>query len=229
MNTAGPVLIYGLPIFLVGMVALMVLMVMGHDREDPGPGQREGEAGAVAETPPPGETPAVAEAAPEEPAATAGEEPPAKTESPGTPAVAAAGGPPEGIDQAAWDLGKQAFATCAACHGPDGTGLKVGPALMAPSFVGSETLLGEPDRPILVVLKGILKESADYMGAMAPLGALPDDQIAAVLTYVRNSWGNSAPPISIEEVAAARAKFAEVDAPAGVKRAEIDKILAAHK
>jgi len=226
MNTAGPFLIYGLPIFLVGMVALMVFMVMGHDREDPGPGKR---AEAVAEAPAAEETPAVAEtaAASEEPEAAAGEKTPATAES--SPAVAAAGGPPEGIDQATWDLGKQAFATCAACHGPDGTGLKVGPALMAPTFVGSETLLGDVDRPILVVLKGILKESADYMGAMAPLGALPDDQIAAVLTYVRNSWGNSAPPVTVEDVAAARAKFADVDAPAGVKRAEIDAIIAAHQ
>jgi mono/diheme cytochrome c family protein len=100
---------------------------------------------------------------------------------------------------------------------------------MAPSLVGSETLLGEPDRPILVVLKGILKENADFVGAMAPLGTMSDEQLAGVLTYVRNSWGNAADPISVEQFAAARAKFLDVDAPAGVKRAEIDSIVKAHQ
>ena len=44
-----------------------------------------------------------------------------------------------------------------------------------------------------------------------------------------NSFGNSAPAISTEEVAAARTKFASVNAPAGVKRAEIDTIVGAAK
>lgn len=178
----------GLPIFLIGLVALMVVMAVGHQREDPGPGELP-----VAET------------------------------------AVAAETIPEGIDQAVWDLGKNSFMLCAACHGPDGTGLKAGPVPMAPSLVGSETLLGEPDRPILVVTKGILKETADFAGAMAPLGTLSDDQIAAVLTYVRNSWGNSASPVTPDQVAAGRTRFADVDAPAGVKRAEIDAILEAHK
>jgi hypothetical protein len=46
---------------------------------------------------------------------------------------------------------------------------------------------------------------------------------------VRNEWGNSAPAVTVEQAAAARAKFAAVNAPAGVKRAEIDAIVAAHK
>jgi mono/diheme cytochrome c family protein len=119
---------------------------------------------------------------------------------------------------------------CAACHGPDGKGLQAGPALMAPSLVGSKLLLGDPDAPLLVVLKGIAKENMNYMGVMAPLAAGLDDQkLAAVLTYVRNEWGNSAPAVTVEQAAAARAKFAAIDAPAGVKRAEIDAIVAAHK
>mgnify|MGYP003380298311 CR=1 FL=1 len=65
-------------------------------------------------------------------------------------------------------LGKTTFAMCAACHGPDGTGLKVGPALMAPSMVGSKVLLGDPENSLLVVLKGIAKEDMKFMGMMAP-------------------------------------------------------------
>ncbi|MCG8601613.1 MAG: cytochrome c [Verrucomicrobiales bacterium] len=134
------------------------------------------------------------------------------------------------IDPAVMALGKTTYATCAACHGPDGTGLKAGPALMAPSLVGSEMLLGDPDLPLLVVLKGIAKENMDFMGMMAPLAAgLDDEKLAAVLTYTRNEWGNSAPAVTVEQAAAARAKFADVDAPAGVKRAELQKIVDAHK
>ena len=61
------------------------------------------------------------------------------------------------------------------------------------------------------------------------LGALPDDQIAAVLTYLRNFGGNSAAAVTTEQVAAARAKFADVNEPAGIPRAKIPEILAAHK
>lgn len=142
----------------------------------------------------------------------------------------AGGGGATAIDPAVMALGKASYAMCAACHGPDGTGLKVGPALMAPSMIGSKVLLGDPDGPLLVVLKGIAKENMDFMGMMAPLGAALDDQkLAAVLTYVRNEWGNSAPAVTVEQAAAARAKFGGVNAPAGVKRTEIEQIVAAHK
>lgn len=148
----------------------------------------------------------------------------------GAPAPAPASAPAAAIDPAVMALGKQNYMLCAACHGPDGTGLKAGPALMAPSLVGSKVLLGDPDGPLLVVLKGIAKENMNFMGVMAPLAAgLDDEKLAAVLTYTRNEWGNSAPAVTVEQAAAARAKFADVNAPAGVKRAEIEAIVAAHK
>jgi mono/diheme cytochrome c family protein len=163
----------------------------------------------------------------------------ASAPSPAVAAVAAAPAPAAGaapaapaaaIDPAVMALGKQSYMLCAACHGPDGSGLKAGPALMAPSLVGSKLLLGDPDQSLLVVLKGIAKENMNFMGVMAPLAAGLDDQkLAAVLTYTRNEWGNSAPAVTVEQAAAARAKFAGVNAPAGVKRAEIEAIVAAHK
>lgn len=134
------------------------------------------------------------------------------------------------LDPEMMALGKASYAMCAACHGPDGAGIKVGPALMAPSLIGSKILLGDPDLSLLVTLKGIAKENMDYMGMMASLAAGLDDQkLAAVLTYTRNEWGNSAPPVTVEQAAAARAKYAGVNAPAGVKRAEIEAIVNAHK
>ncbi|MDF1858571.1 MAG: cytochrome c [Verrucomicrobiales bacterium] len=174
------------------------------------------------------ETPAEVVAAPA-PAATEAATPAAAPAAATTPAAApaAAGGE---IDPAVMALGKTSYATCAACHGPDGTGLKAGPMLMAPSLVGSELLLGDPDESLLVVLKGIAKENMDYMGMMAALAAgLDDEKLAAVLTYTRNTWGNKAPAVTKEQAAAARAKFADVSAPAGVKRAEIKKLVEAHK
>ena len=127
------------------------------------------------------------------------------------------------------DPGKKAYATCAACHGPDAKGLKAGPALMAPSLIGSDILLGHPDESILVILKGIKKENVEYMGVMAALGAMPDEDIANVLTYLRSFGGNSASAVTVEEVAAARAKFADVNEPLGIPRGKIKEIVEAHK
>ena len=150
------------------------------------------------------------------------------TSEPGGLEPAVAGGDVPELPQ--MELGKVAYATCAACHGPDGAGLKAGPMLMAPSLHGSDLLLGDVDTALLIILKGIAKEGMDYMGMMASLGAgLDDEKMAAVLTYTRNTWGNSASPVTVEQAAAARAKFASVDAPAGVRRADIQAIVDAHK
>jgi mono/diheme cytochrome c family protein len=39
---------------------------------------------------------------------------------------------------------------------------------------------------------------------MSPLAGLPDDQIAAILTYIRQAWGNASPPVAPEAVRARR-------------------------
>ncbi|MCB1234864.1 MAG: cytochrome c [Verrucomicrobiae bacterium] len=213
------VLMLGAPAFLLLMLGLTGFFFMANS------GDKKAKAEATAAS---AATPAAATA----PAAATPTAPvPAAAPTLATTAAApAASGPPKGVDAAFWQVGQATFATCAACHGPDGKGLQAGPALMAPTMHGSEILLGDPDGPILVVLKGIAKENMNFMGVMAALGAgLNDEQIAAVLTYVRNSWGNQAAPVTVEQVAAARAKFADVNAPAGVKRAEIMNIVGAHK
>ena len=133
---------------------------------------------------------------------------------------------PQGTDMMA--IGQTAYANCLACHGADGKGMKAGPMTMAPPLAGSELLLDDPEKSLLIVLKGIQKETADYIGVMAPLGAaLDDEKLAAVLTYARNSFGNSAAPVTVEQAAAARAKFTEV--PMMLSRSKIDEIVEAHK
>ncbi|MCF6312697.1 MAG: c-type cytochrome [Verrucomicrobiales bacterium] len=127
-------------------------------------------------------------------------------------------------------LGKTTYGTCGACHGMDGKGLKVGPMLMAPSLTGSEIVNGDPDRMALVVLKGLKKESTDFMGVMTPLAAMLDDEkLAAVMTYVRASFGNKSAAVSVDTAKKARERFAKLTDPTGISRAKIDEIIAAHK
>ena len=79
---------------------------------------------------------------------------------------------------------QQYLQSCAGCHQVRGTGL----AGVAKPLVGSPWVLGLPDRAIRILLHG--KEGTMLM---PPVGAqMSNDQIAAVLTYVRRSWGNGA-------------------------------------
>jgi mono/diheme cytochrome c family protein len=96
---------------------------------------------------------------------------------------------------------------CALCHNTDGKG-KPG---MAPPFVGSEWVLGSPNRMIRIPLSGlsgpVRVNGADYNLSMANMGAgLSDEDLAAVLTYIRQSWGNKASAVTPEQVKAVRAE-----------------------
>jgi mono/diheme cytochrome c family protein len=107
-------------------------------------------------------------------------------------------------------IGKKVFTqTCAVCHQTSGLGV----AGQFPPLVGSEWVLSKDwhgdNHIVKIVLNGlqgpVTVKNAQYNNAMAPWGSvLKDDQIAAVLTYVRNTWGNQAPPISKEFVAQIR-------------------------
>ncbi len=117
--------------------------------------------------------------------------------------------------------GQTHFALCLACHGPDATGLKVGEQLMAPTMHGSKIINGDAANLAKVILKGIQKEDAKYLGIMAPLEAVLDDQkLADVMTYMRNSYGNKASAVSKEQAASYRAMWKDVKGP--VKRADIE-------
>ncbi len=100
---------------------------------------------------------------------------------------------------------------CSACHGADGKGATGG---TFPPLAGSPYLAGDPDRAVKIVLKG-LTGPVDVLGKtynleMPPQGAaLPDDQIAAILTHVRSSWGNQAGPVTTEQVKTIRSSVAD--------------------
>ena len=113
-------------------------------------------------------------------------------------------------------LGKRVFEqVCALCHGVDGLG-KPG---QAPPFKGSEWVLtdnvGRLARIPLSGLGGPIKVNGEtWTLAMPAMGAaLPDDQLAAVLTYMRNSWGNKASKVTPEDVKKARAAVASHSQP----------------
>lgn len=111
-------------------------------------------------------------------------------------------------------VGAAAYASaCVACHLPTGLGQ---PGTIPP-LAGSEWVLGSEERVVRIVLYGlngpIHVKDADYNSSMPTFGKVAgsgynwnDDKIAAVLTYVRASFGNSAPPITPEQVAAIHAK-----------------------
>lgn len=95
------------------------------------------------------------------------------------------------------------FALCAACHGMDGKGLLAStPTPMAPPLAGSKFVAaGDGEVMASIVFTGIAKEDAKYLGLMAPLGpAMTDVQMAEVLTFVRSSFGNTAPAVTAEQV-----------------------------
>ena len=100
--------------------------------------------------------------------------------------------------------GQRVYAqTCFACHQPDGKGL---PGIFPP-LAGSDYLKADRKRAIETILKGrtgpITVNGANYNNAMPPQ-VLSDVQIADVLTYVTNSFGNEASPISDYEVRGVR-------------------------
>jgi cytochrome c6 len=90
--------------------------------------------------------------------------------------------------------GKPLFAkNCAACHQAGGKGI---PGAF-PALAGNAFVQGAPADVATVLLKG--------RGGMPDFSdGLDDNEIAAVLTYVRSSWGNSGAPVAAPDVAATR-------------------------
>ncbi len=113
---------------------------------------------------------------------------------------------PAPIPKAVMDRGKAVYdAVCAACHMPDGTGVP----RLNPPLAGSKTLKGPKERSIDIALNGLsgVEINGDrYDNVMASHADLTDQQIADVLTYTRNSFGNKASLVSAAEVAKLRAK-----------------------
>lgn len=114
----------------------------------------------------------------------------------------------ESISQATMDHGKKIYnAYCLSCHMQDAMGVP----RLNPPLAGSELLVKEKTKPIRIVLRGSeeLKgeTSGEYTNTMMPLSTLSDEEIADVLTFARNSFGNKAPKIKKADVKNERAKI----------------------
>lgn len=107
--------------------------------------------------------------------------------------------------RAAADAGQSAYAEhCLACHQADGTGVRG----FQPALVGSPWVRGDVQALATFVLTGGFdsasrKESANE-NVMPPFRQLDDATLAAILTYVRQAFGEHAGPVSADAVALAR-------------------------
>lgn len=95
--------------------------------------------------------------------------------------------------------------TCSVCHQPNGEGL----ADVFPPLAKSDYLMADRNRAIEVVLNGlsgkVTVNGKDYNSVMPPMSQLTDDEVANILTFVMNNWGNSADAIKTADVAKIRA------------------------
>jgi mono/diheme cytochrome c family protein len=118
----------------------------------------------------------------------------------------------KGAERDLYVKGKAIYARegfCMTCHQPDGTGL---PPSGFPPIAGTKWVTGSEERLIKLVLKGlhgpitVLNRTYGGQVPMTPFGGmLKDEEVAAVLTYVRNSFGNQAGAILPDKVKAVRA------------------------
>jgi mono/diheme cytochrome c family protein/glucose/arabinose dehydrogenase len=119
----------------------------------------------------------------------------ARLDWPGKPAPVVTVPPLTPDEQRRFDAGAELYKNiCIACHQADGRGREK----MAPTLVGSRYVMSQDGGNAARILLGG-KEGP--IGLMPPLAsALNDDQIAAVLTYIRREWGHTAPAIAPDDV-----------------------------
>lgn len=102
-----------------------------------------------------------------------------------------------------YERGQVQYGSCMACHGSDGRGVSgIGPALS-----GSEWVQKEPEALVRLILQGFEggvaenpRQAVNIAGVMPQHSFMSDEDIAAILTYIRLSWDNEASPIEPEEV-----------------------------
>ena len=102
--------------------------------------------------------------------------------------------------------GQELFAgTCSVCHQPNGAGL---PGVFPP-LAKSDFLASDVSRAVGIVLRGlngkVTVNGQEYNSVMPPMTQLNDDEVANILTYVLNSWGNPGGRVTKDDVAKQRA------------------------
>lgn len=123
-----------------------------------------------------------------------------------TPAAAPAAAPAAVASVNMDSIGKEVYVTCTTCHQANGQGVPN----TYPPLAGSDIVAGDPNRVIAIVLHGLMGpvkvNGKEYNNVMSPWGAaFNDTQIAAVVTYVRSQWGNTASAVTPADVAKVRA------------------------
>lgn len=117
------------------------------------------------------------------------------------------------IDPAVMEIGKAQFMVCGACHGQNGEGSPAGPPL-----AGSEWVTGPVSNLVIIQLRGlkgpitVAGKEYNFPAGMTPMAYQTDEQIAGVLTYIRNSFGNKASAVKPEQVAALRGEVSKPQA-----------------
>jgi mono/diheme cytochrome c family protein len=114
-------------------------------------------------------------------------------------------------DQPAMKMGAKIYADeCSACHAANGTGSA---GLFPPLTSSALVQQIDPTSLLHAVLRGARSVATDREPTAAAMPQfawlLKDDEVAAVLTYIRNSWGNASPAVSAGEVGKARRAFVE--------------------
>ena len=116
-------------------------------------------------------------------------------------------------EQKQFALGQQLYSACIGCHQPDGSG-SVG---MAPPLAGSAIAQGPSDRLAKVLLHGMegpyTMLEMEFSGVMVPAPVTTDAEVAALMTFVRRSFGNQADPVDAALVAQVRAANATRNKP----------------
>lgn len=107
----------------------------------------------------------------------------------------------DNLQQDALAAGEETFNTyCASCHGRDGEGSPP----RYPAIRGTDAVTGDRDMLISTILNGI-----DGPTQMPPHDFLTDEQVAELVTYVRQNFGNDVNPVSPEEVEEVREASSE--------------------
>jgi mono/diheme cytochrome c family protein/glucose/arabinose dehydrogenase len=109
-----------------------------------------------------------------------------------------------------FEAGKQLYAgTCGACHQSHGLGLEG----LAPPLADSEWVTGSVERLARISINGVRGPiqvgDRRYGLDMPAWGVLNDDQLAAILTYIRREWGHTAAPVEPDTIKTIRATVAD--------------------